>query len=693
MAQFTWRDVAAPDFSGAAKGFTDAGQLLTDSIGKAISGISGFDKGQDDKAAQALALYIAQHPDATSLQGDVAAGKVGGLDLTNRHVASAVGSMLSPDRINSMLTAERAQAAGSRAESDAITAFTQRRSLDELSPELLKMQMLHQSGNRAGALAIAESLPWQRLGYKTASDLLDAGVNQDRTAASDSMTAFSNNNTLRNDRVGREAQNLVETLRPQAGTPEELSFLVRERLRGREGEEDFGMLSDRVNDLIGAGAFDPTGNAGAAGPAMGGGSGAGGFSAASADRVVGDVMQFDKPPSQMTVGEWKTAGEKLIQATKNMSPEKRAQLGLKNGEGSSAMGTFQILGYSTAQDYAKKLGWSADTVMTPARQEQMAAAIWNDARGGDASAVYASLPKKPPGFYKDVSWDEIKGQLAAGESGGSLSTLQGNAVATQAASAVEGAAQDPTGIASRMLAAATTKGDLDTVSRQVATDYGMKEKDANQTLNMIIQRGKNLKGPSYPSGINLTPAQAFEIFKESRRNEGFGGALLGWADQDNAAGKGMRVKDSIIDETIKTYASPQAIQQTVREAERSRLQAGNSAGLQTFTAAYENYKRAATSAALNRDYNPALLQRAKDQLIAAGRTAQVGQSALEKFLNPQYFGDTSLISSLRVGNDTNTRAVPTASTASAPVPVARNRGVANLIRQASIPNKDELYGD
>lgn len=192
MAQITWRDVAAPDFSGAGRGFTDAGRLLQDTIGKAVGGVADFDKGQDAKAAQALALYVAQHPDSAALRDAVANGQVGDLDLANTHVARAIIDQLNPTKINGMEAAELARRNAARGEQDAIrnqksaiTAFDHRNAMDKYASDISWIRQLHQTGNREAAQRMFNSLPAAELGYENIDKLLAEGTSQDDYAFGD----------------------------------------------------------------------------------------------------------------------------------------------------------------------------------------------------------------------------------------------------------------------------------------------------------------------------------------------------------------------------------------------------------------------------------------------------------------------------------------------------------------------------
>jgi hypothetical protein len=121
----------------------------------------------------------------------------------------------------------------------------------------------------------------------------------------------------------------------------------------------------------------------------------------------------DKPITQMTMGELYDFGRNtLIPNTRD-----NEQLGLKGtGKGSSAVGAYQIVG-DTMKDVGSKLygdNWR-NTQFSPEVQDNIAKAIYDRADKTNLHKVWTSLPQ---GDYSNSSFDDMKGIIQKGESGG-----------------------------------------------------------------------------------------------------------------------------------------------------------------------------------------------------------------------------------------------------------------------------------
>jgi hypothetical protein len=127
----------------------------------------------------------------------------------------------------------------------------------------------------------------------------------------------------------------------------------------------------------------------------------------------GKYGSTDKPITQMTMGELYDFGRNtLIPNTRD-----NEQLGLKGtGRGSSAVGAYQIVG-DTMQDVGSKLygdNWR-NTQFSPEVQDNMAKVIYDRADKANLHKVWTSLPK---GDYNNSSFDDMRGVIQKGESGG-----------------------------------------------------------------------------------------------------------------------------------------------------------------------------------------------------------------------------------------------------------------------------------
>jgi hypothetical protein len=123
--------------------------------------------------------------------------------------------------------------------------------------------------------------------------------------------------------------------------------------------------------------------------------------------------------SQSPMGELYDFGrEVLIPNTRN-----NEQLGLGGtGKGSSALGAYQIVG-STMQRVGSQLygdKWR-DVQFTPEVQENLARRIYEEADKKNLHNVWTSLPQKD---YSGSTWEDIRGTIMKGESGGVVPAKQ-----------------------------------------------------------------------------------------------------------------------------------------------------------------------------------------------------------------------------------------------------------------------------
>lgn len=76
MANLTWRDVAAPDFSGALNGLKVFNDLLSTGLGQAGATVRGLDEAKSNAVNQQFALKLAQEQDPAALQAKIASGEL-----------------------------------------------------------------------------------------------------------------------------------------------------------------------------------------------------------------------------------------------------------------------------------------------------------------------------------------------------------------------------------------------------------------------------------------------------------------------------------------------------------------------------------------------------------------------------------------------------------------------------------------
>lgn len=141
----------------------------------------------------------------------------------------------------------------------------------------------------------------------------------------------------------------------------------------------------------------------------------GGGGATNYDTVYGNGA-YAKPSMPIT---GMTMGQLQDFQRNSLIPATRGKVGAGEEKGTGAVGAYQIV-YGTLKNYAPRLfgeNWQS-VPFTPENQERLAEAIYNDAKNGNLKDVWSSMPNNKPGAYSNVPWQQVRGKIAQGESGG-----------------------------------------------------------------------------------------------------------------------------------------------------------------------------------------------------------------------------------------------------------------------------------
>ena len=148
-------------------------------------------------------------------------------------------------------------------------------------------------------------------------------------------------------------------------------------------------------------------------PTVTGTSGASGGSAAYSTTFGNGKYVNGGDLTTKTLGEIEALGNQQIEATKG-------KIG-KGDQGTSALGAYQFVNGTRASVARELYGkdWRNMTY-TPQVQEAMAEKLFQDTKGGDLTQQWEGLKKIPgadkPGFFKDKSWQEMRGIISRVES-------------------------------------------------------------------------------------------------------------------------------------------------------------------------------------------------------------------------------------------------------------------------------------
>lgn len=389
MAALTWRNVDAPDFRGSLEGFRTAGQLLKNAA-------TGWN---DQLAADSALATEAQQRD---IRGE-------GLNQTQY--------------INQRLRGDNAN-------------------LDAAAPALRALATGSFSNDRE-AVADAMGNPMlQRLGAPQYMDALSGNQNlmskalgQDSVRMSQDVVEYSFDRTKRTDGyadqvamvmpdIMRKSANQADLLKNSEAAMAELSPEARGPFMRAvnayaPGTYSLGAISGTTEDAKPDASFSGSVTGKPTPQTVPVGNAVNPKGENSFDTVLGygAFGKPEKPVTQMTLGEGiKFGRDVLIPATRG-----NKQLGLKEGQGSSAIGAFQFTG-ETLEDFGPKVlgpDWKSQK-LTPENQDKLAQAIFERDKDKNLKNRWSSLPDTTPGAYKNKSWNEMRQIIAQGEGAGNI---------------------------------------------------------------------------------------------------------------------------------------------------------------------------------------------------------------------------------------------------------------------------------
>lgn len=443
MAIITWQNVPIPQFSGVQQGFANAAQFLNQATSSGLGAINLIRDHMQDQADRAildrmLAVQDPQEYARQMEQGAILGAERGRASLdtllaTARHqdtLQARADALYKSDRTR-MLDADRDRI--SEAANAALTAAI----LGD--PEQGALELMAAQGHLDNTREIYELL-------------FRGALQQDANAAR--LESARLRSGLANARYERETR--IESLAGElfnyrhdpglfedmiAELPPELQAAVRDRVWAmdrteseaqRRREDDIQRFLGNNNAIQGGPSLPPRRR-----------NPNGGFTRFGAyNRVVSDgqIPQADgsiidlSPETEYGRSLHELSGEeiynyqrKLIEATKSADPRWRAQMGLPEGQGTSAMGMYQltftaVFGDGKNKGLAQQIwgdDWRNIRLMAPENHEKMARRLFEQNRGKDLTKIWAALPDayRDPEFTKNLTWEEMRTVIASLESG------------------------------------------------------------------------------------------------------------------------------------------------------------------------------------------------------------------------------------------------------------------------------------
>lgn len=442
MANLEWRNVQAPDFTGAMEGLKLFSSLLDKGLGGAQSTFNRWDQTKTDQVNKALMLSLAGINDPETAKTQVEALRLGA--DPNRVTTETLAAL---ERRPGQLREEKLDELKFAKTTDEYTQESNwKRAMNGSGQELLAYRDAIQSNDPKRIAEARNSLSAKLTsGGASAQQIFNFDPTlMDREKAGFDMATGRVNFDRGTQRWDREVKgwafdDKVDTIAGQLragnleGTAAEAD--LRGRLnRGEINGREFGAIAAKLGianfinfDDAGAGGGD---GAGAVGGSFSSAASAGG----SPFNVVfgnGKYGQPPKPITEMTMGEVYDYGRNVL------IPNTRAKgIGVDPSTGkvvgTSASGAYQIVG-TTMEGYARNLfgkNWR-NVQYTPEVQDQIAAAIWKD-HGGSVAGIrkqWASIDEAEARQLVGKSWAEARDMITQGESGGPVSAMIVNAAA------------------------------------------------------------------------------------------------------------------------------------------------------------------------------------------------------------------------------------------------------------------------
>jgi len=584
MAQLTWRELSAPDFSGSLRGTELFSNLLNRAFSGIQEGVDTFDKSKTDRVNNELALRIAGAQDseaakalAASLAADPNAKRISG--QTAALAAARPGQLIS-------------QAAGELGLKDAQYASTQMRTTDARAPQLMQLRTFMQNDDKAGFNKYLADNPglMEGLGFKTVNDLTSTlqndlkgalditGERQDQKiqmqehtwkGESHSWDRTSHNWAVEDRNLATQADTLYagiqESIDPN--NPETVrNALFNGPLASADGRVRAAVYR-RISDQY-PGVFTP-GQVGLSAADIAGATG-GGVGVAAAGMTYGGGQL---PGSIKTVGD-------LINNKSN----------LLNKLGATPVGLYQINAGTWQEFGPSALGenWKNADVRDPRVQDKVAKAIWNSARGSAQSIAgrWASISPTQARAMVGKSWEQVRDIISRGETRSSASTILATIAGGKIATGLSAQGKSDAGTLIENAGGAKTSREAADILRGMPAFKGVSYTFLNSKINDIVERSKVDGQPTITFGQAATilndavmdPDAVATYAKERENGNGFFTLHMG--------------KNPFNDQMIKNEIDRA---RTGGVVEDYKALVDKSGSMQTLSAAQANYQSAAAA--------------------------------------------------------------------------------------------------
>nr|DAE75192.1 MAG TPA: hypothetical protein [Caudoviricetes sp.] len=538
MAQITWRNVDAPNFSGVG----DSIRTFSGLLGNAASGLGdalgNFQNAARQEVGNQVMQNALQYQDPTEYRNALASG--------------ALFQGVDPSLISNRTLENLDNRAG-----NLLNQATQQQALDYNTYRTSRMQDLDARGDAA-----SPALRQLALAYQTGDPTAIAQAQQHYGGALDSLPADQVQEIMgrlqnqSGNAIGqrRDLFNLGTNMRDDADSQAAIGVLSQ-IVRGAENPNDARILAEayskqlspaaqaRLQGLLAQQYPGTYGNNVTSAP------GTAGTRSGSPFDVTYQFQGTSKPITQMTIGEVTNHQANMI-----------------SSQGASPVGAYQI-NKATLEDFAPKVlgeNWR-NMPLSPENQDKIGEAIFNARKNGNLKDTWAALPDSTVGAYKNRTWNEMKGLIAQAEVGANplavQKAVQGNQAVSNLATGMIGTRlMENNAVGNvpdylRTLSDTSTPGEV--VNRLLENDF--KGADRNWVLarvNEIAQRA------------GVSPAMAATVMQRAQTNVPENMIWRGLQGLNpfisNEAGNGTRLNDDAVDQMVGALQRGEPLEQSVR---------------------------------------------------------------------------------------------------------------------------------
>lgn len=559
MAQITWRNVDAPNFSGVGDSIRSFSGLLGNATAGLSDALGNFQTAARQEVGNQVMQNALQYQDPTEYRNALASGALfQGVDpslISNRtleNLDNRTGNLLNQATQQQALDYNTYRT-GRMQDLDARG--------DAASPALRQLALAYQSGDPntiakaqqqyGGAL---DSLPADQV-----QEIMGRLQNQGSNAIGQRRDLFNLGTNMRDDADSQAAIGALSQIVRGAENPNDARILAEAYSRSLSPTAQArlqGLLAQQYPGTYGNNVTSAPGTAGTR--------------SGSPFDVTYQFQGTSKPITQMSIGEVTNHQANMI-----------------SSQGASPVGAYQI-NKATLEDFAPKVlgeNWR-NMPLSPENQDKIGEAIFNARKNGNLKDTWAALPDSTVGAYKNRTWNEMKGLIAQAEVGANplavQQAVQGNQAVSNLATGMIGTRLMENNAVGNVPDYLRTLGDTATpgevVNRLLENDF--KGADRNWVLarvNEIAQRA------------GVSPAMAATVMQRAQTNVPENMIWRGLQGLNpfisNEAGNGTRLNDDAVDQMVGALQRGEPLEQSVRNLSTAQAAQNVQAAQQAYDAA------------------------------------------------------------------------------------------------------------